>query len=113
MEESAKLLELLLEKATDYGKTSIELVKLKTIDKTTEIISSLIPLSVVILLILSFLLFLNVGLSFWLGEVLGKTYYGFFVVAAFYVLLALVIHFFLDKWIRKLIGNYFIKHMLK
>ena len=30
----------LLERATEYGKTSIELVKLKTLDKTTDIVSS-------------------------------------------------------------------------
>jgi hypothetical protein len=113
MEDSAKLLELLLERATDYGKTSLELVKLKTIDKTTEIVSSLIPLSVAVLLIVSFLLFLNLGLALWLGEVLGKTYYGFFVIAAFYALVAIVIHFLLDKWIRKLVCNYLVKHMLK
>jgi hypothetical protein len=113
MDDHARLLELLLEKATDYGKTSLELVKLKTLDKTTEIVSSLIPISIVILLTISFLLFLNLGLAFWLGEVLGKSYYGFFVVAAFYILAAIIIHFFLSKWIKKLVGNYFIKHMLK
>lgn len=85
MEDSANLLETLLERVTEYGKTSIELVKLKTLDKTTDIVSSLVPVSVVILLIASFMLFLNLGLAFWLGEVLGKIFYGFFVVAAFYL----------------------------
>jgi len=40
MEDSANLLETLLERVTEYGKTSIELVKLKTLDKTTDIVSS-------------------------------------------------------------------------
>ena len=71
MEENAKLLETLLERATEYGQTSIDLVKLKTLDKTTDIVSSFIPLSVVILFIVSFLLFLNLGIAFWLGEILG------------------------------------------
>jgi hypothetical protein len=113
MEENAKLLETLLERATEYGQTSIELVKLKTLDKTTDIVSSFIPLSVVILLIVSFLLFLNVGIAFWLGEILGKTFYGFFIVAAFYFLTGILIHFFLHKWIKKLVGDYFIKSLLK
>ena len=81
MEENANLLETLLERASEYGKTSIELARLKALDKTTEIVSSVIPLSVVILLVASSLLFLNLGLAFWLGEVLGKIYYGFFIVA--------------------------------
>jgi len=33
MEDNTKLLESLFEKATDYGKTSLELVKLKTVEK--------------------------------------------------------------------------------
>jgi hypothetical protein len=113
MEDSAKLLESLLERAEDYGKTSLELAKLKTIDKTAEIVSSLVPLSVVILLTASFLLFLNLGLAFWLGEVLGNPYYGFFIIAGFYLVVAIIIHFLLNNWIKRLVGNYFVKHVLK
>jgi hypothetical protein len=113
MEENARLIESLLEKATEYAKTSFELVKLKALDKTSDVVSSLIPHSVVVSLIASFLLFLNLGIAFWLGEILGKTFYGFFVVAAFYVVAGIVIHFFMHKWIKKLVRNYFIKQVLK
>ncbi len=60
-----------------------------------------------------FMLFLNLGLAFWLGEILGRTFYGFFVVAAFYGIAGIVLHFFMHEWLKKLIGNYFIKHVLK
>jgi hypothetical protein len=113
MEENGNLLELLLERATDYGESSIELVKLKALDKIAELVSSVIPLSVFILLISAFLLFLNLGIAFWLGELLGKVFYGFFIVAAFYILTGLIIHLFLNKWIKKLIGDYFIKRILR
>ena len=113
MEEDPNLLESLLDKATEYGKTSFELVKLKTLDKTTELVSSLIPLTIVILLVITFLLFMNVGIALWLGELLGKVFYGFFAVAAFYILIGIIIHFFLNKWIKRLIGDYFIKRILK
>jgi hypothetical protein len=113
MEDDTNLLESLLDKATEYGKTSFELVKLKTLDKTTDIVSSIIPLSVVILLVLTFLFFLNVGIALWLGELLGKIFYGFFTVAAFYLFIGIIIHFFLNKWIKRLIGDYFIKRVLK
>ena len=113
MEEDPNLLESLLDKATEYGKTSFELVKLKTLDKTTELVSSIIPLTIVILLVITFLLFMNVGIALWLGEMLGKVFYGFFVVAAFYLLIGIIIHFILNKWIKRLIGDYFIKRILK
>lgn len=113
MEDNTKLLESLLERATDFGKTSLELVKLKTLDKSTDIVSSLVPNSIVFVLIVTFMLFLNLGLALWLGDILGKIFYGFFVVAAFYIFAGIVIHFFMHKWIKKLVGNYFIKLMLK
>ena len=113
MEENTKLIESLLERATEYGKTSYELVKLKALDKTSDVVSSLLPHSVVFVLIASFMLFFNLGLAFWLGEILGKIFYGFFVVAAFYVIIGIVIHFFMHKWLKKLFCNYFIKQVLK
>lgn len=113
MEDNDKLLESLLERAAEYGITSFELLKLKALDETTDIVSSLIPISVVIVLFVIFLLFLNLGLALWVGELLGKTFYGFFLVAAFYFLTGIVIHLFLNKWIKNRIGNYFIKHLLK
>ncbi|MCX6320541.1 MAG: hypothetical protein NTX93_01885 [Bacteroidia bacterium] len=113
MEDNKKSVELLLEKATEYGKTSFELVKLKVLDKTSDVVSTFIPHSVVIVLIGSFTLFLNLGLAFWLGEILGKIFYGFFVVAGFYVITGIVVHFFMHKWLKKVVGNYFIKQVLK
>ena len=113
METNEKLIESLLERAAEYGKTSYELVKLKTLDKTSDVVSSFIPHSVVFLIILSFLLFVNLGLAFWLGEILGNTFFGFFVVAAFYLIIGIVVHFFMHKWLKKIICNYIIKQMLK
>jgi fatty acid desaturase len=113
MEDKAKLIESLLERATEYGKTSYELIKLKALDKTSDVVSSFIPHSVVIVLIASFMLFFNLGLAFWLGEILGKTCYGFFVVAAFYGIIGIVVHFFMHKRLKKIICNYIIKQVLK
>lgn len=113
MDEKAKLLETLLDRAKDYTVTTIELIKLKTLDKVADTISTVIPLAVVIVLVASFWLFLSLGVALWLGDMLGKTFYGFFIVAGFYILLGIVIHFFLHKWIKRLIGDYFVKHMLK
>ena len=113
MGDNTKLIESLLERAFDYGKSSIELAKLKAIDKTSDIISTAIPHTVVFVFIVSFMLFFNLGLAFWIGEILGRVFYGFFVVAAFYGVSAIVLHFFMHKWLKKHIGNYFIKQLLK
>jgi fatty acid desaturase len=111
MDDNTKELETLFERAVGYGKASLELVKLKTTDKTADIVSSFIPFLIVILLIATLLLFLKLGLAFWSGEVIGKTFYGFFAVTAFYLLTGIVIHFLLHKPIKRFLGNYFIKHI--
>ena len=99
MEDNTKLIESLLERTAEYGKASFELVKLKALDKTSDAVSSLIPHSVVVVLVAVFMLFLNLGLAFWLGEILGRIFFGFFVVAAFYGIAGFVLHFFMHKWL--------------
>jgi fatty acid desaturase len=113
MEDNPNLIESLLERATDYGKTSYELVKLKVLDKATEASSRVIFKSVVLSLFITFLLFVNLGLALWLGEILGKLYWGFLVVAAFYGFVGIVFHFLMHKWFKNLISNYIIKQVFK
>lgn len=113
MEENKKIIEALLEKTVEYGKTSYELTKLKALDKAADVISSFIPHTVVFVLIASFMIFLNLGLAFWFGKILGEIYYGFFVVSAFYIVTGLAFHVFIHKKMKKYIGNSIIKKVLK
>lgn len=109
MEDTSKSLESLLERAADYGATSYELVKLKALDKTTDSASSFLSHIVVVVILVSIILFLNLGAALWLGDILGKIYLGFLAVAAFYVIVAFVAHVILQKWIKKMFYNYIIK----
>lgn len=113
MEDNAKLIESLLDKAVEYGKTSFELVKLKAVDKASDAVSSFVPYTITIIFIASFMLFLNLGLALWFGEILGQMYYGFLLVAAFYGVAGIFIHLFMYKWLKRRICNSFIKQMLK
>jgi len=113
MESNAKLIEALLEKVTDYGVTSFELVKLKALDKTSDAVSSFIPNLFVFIVLAVFILFINLGLAFMLGDILGKTYFGFLVVGGFYGIIGLVLHFFMHQWLKKVIWNYIIRIVLK
>lgn len=113
MENIIKLIESLLERASEYGKTSYELLKLKIVDKTSDVVSSFLSHGFVFILVISFVLFFNLGLAFWLGEILGKICYGFFVVAGFYGMTGMVVHFFFHKRLKKNIGDYIVKQLLK
>lgn len=113
MDNTTKQIESLLERTIDYGKTGFELLKLRTLEKSANIISSVIPLTIFFILLASFLIFSSFGIALWLGELLHKTSYGFFIVALFYFLIAIVVHFTLHKTIKSCVRNYIIKLVLK
>lgn len=113
MDDNATPIESLFEKAEEYSKTSIELFKLNVVDKSAEVVSSLAVRLVIFIVVALFVLILNIGLALWIGELLGKTYYGFFVISGCYALIALVIHLFRHQWIKYPISNYIITQMLK
>jgi len=113
MNENEELIETLLGKVVDYGKTNIELLKFKSVDKISELVSSIITNSVTLVIVASFWFFFNLGLALWLGVLLSNIYYGFFVVTAFYGLMALVFHFFIHNAFKKGVCDHIIKLLLK
>ena len=113
MENNVKLVESLVESVFDYSKSGYELAKLKTVDKTADVVSSLIPHSIVFVIIVLFTLFFNLGLAYYLGEIFGNMFYGFFVVAAFYGIAATFMHVFMHKPIKNKINKYLVKELLK
>lgn len=113
METPERLIESLFERVEDYGKTTYELSKLKLLQTTTVVVTSLVPRMTVIIMISIFAIVLNIGIALWLGELLGKSYYGFFIVAAFYFVIGIVLHFFLHKWIKKPLSDLIIKQALQ
>jgi hypothetical protein len=113
MEDKVNMIETLLERVTELGKTSFELYKLKTVEKTAEVISTVVPHAIVYILFSSFMLFLNLGLALWLGQIIGNTFYGFFVVAAFYAVIAVFVHLFFHKWLKRVVNEFIIKLSFK
>lgn len=113
METPASLMESLFERVESYSKTTYELSKLKLLETTTQVVSSLVPRLSVIIVFSLFALVVNIGLALWLGELLGKSYYGFFIVAAFYLVAGILLHFFLHKWIKTPVSDSIIKQALQ
>ena len=113
METPASLIESLFEKVEAYGMTTYELSKLKALETTTTIVTSLVSRLSVILMISIFALVLNIGIALYLGELLGKSYFGFFIVAGFYIVAGIVLHFFLHKWIKKPLSELIITQALQ
>lgn len=113
MAEEATPIATLLERAEDYGKTTIELFKLNAIDKSADVVSSLVSRLVITTSIALSLLTLNIGLALWIGQLLGDSFHGFFVIGGFYAVLAVLLYVFRDEWIKYPISNSIIKQMLR
>lgn len=113
MESNTDRIESLLVTAKKYVQESVKLIKLKAIDKVSDVVSSFASSIIAIALIGSTFLFANLGLAFWLGEILGRVYYGFIAVAGFYGFLAIIFYIFFYKCVKKRVRNNIIKKMLK
>ncbi|WP_396183449.1 hypothetical protein [Flavobacterium sp.] len=103
-----RIIESLFEKAEDYSKTSIELLKLNAIDKTADMVSSIITRLTLFAVTTLFIFVITIGVALWVGELLGKTYLGFFVMGGIHVTIALLIYTFRREWIEKPIRQFII-----
>lgn len=112
MENPANTIDILFEKIELYSKTTIELSKYKLLNTSSNVLSLLAAKIVVVTTGFIFILVLNIGIALYLGELLGKNYYGFFIVAVFYLIATLVIYFFLFDHIKKHICNLIISQAL-
>ena len=111
MENQSSPVDSLIERVKIYVETRIDLLRLKAIDKSSSFLSLLVSMIVVILMSFIFIMLLSVGVALLLGEMLGKTYYGFFIVAGFYLLVGILLFAFLNKWLKTPIANSMIKNL--
>jgi hypothetical protein len=113
MEHNTTPMEKLFTEAEGYSKTKIELLELYAIEKFADIISTLATKLLIFLVVVLFILTVNIGLALWIGEIMGKPYYGFFVVGGFYLFISILLYIFRLQWIKIPISNYIIVQMIK
>ena len=111
METTSNSIEALLESVEAYGKTTYELSKLKALDATTTVASSLISRLIIIILTMLFVFVLSMGIALMIGDFMGKTYYGFLIVAAFYLIAVIIANYSLDNVVKKSIGRLIISQL--
>ncbi len=111
MEPNSNLIEPLLERVEAYSKTSIALLKLKTLDKTSDITATIISRLFLGIFFTLFILTLTIALALWIGSILGKNYYGFIIVSLFYGLICIALLLFHPP-LKKYITNSIIKQVL-
>ena len=112
MENQSTPVESLIDRVKSYVETRIDLLRLKAIDKSSSFLSLLLSMIVVILISFMAITMFSIGIAILLGDLLGKSFYGFFIVAVFYIITGLVLYFMREKWLKSPIANSMIKNLL-
>lgn len=103
----------LFERAENYSKTTVKLLKLHAVDKTAEIVSSLFSILLVAMTVVLSIIIVSIGLALWIGKLLGDTYYGFFIIGGLYMLVAVILRTFREQLLKYPVSNSIIKQMMK
>jgi hypothetical protein len=112
MEEQETVVESLVENVEQYTATTIELAKLKSILKTSDVLSGIATTLVLIVLAFMTVLFLSIGAGLWLGEVIGSVFGGFLLVGGFYAVTGTFIFLLRKRLVKEPIANSIINNMI-
>ncbi|MBS1602419.1 MAG: phage holin family protein [Bacteroidetes bacterium] len=113
MEEQATDIDNLLSDAGDYIETRTALWKLKAIESLSDVSGELVS-GLGMIVISSFVVIIfSIGLALLVGDWVGKSYYGFFIVGGVYAVIALVLYVRRGHWLKEPFSNMLIRKILK
>lgn len=93
METQTGLIAPLLDSVKEYSTTSFELLKLRSFNKTADVVSTLTSRLFLAMILAIFSITLTIAVALWLGDLTGKNYYGFLIVTAIYGIIGITIYF--------------------
>jgi len=105
-------LKSLLQQSHEYLETRYDLVRLKTIDKSSDVLSSTATFIIITVAVLFFLMMASIGLALYLGYLFDSLYLGFFCVAGFYLLVVIILFATRKQLIKTPIYNSIIRKIL-
>lgn len=106
-------LEELSDDVQQYLLLNLEILKFETINLISIVGSSVISSLIIGLSAFLFIVTLSIGLGFYLSALLGDSYSGFAIIAAFYFLLTIILIVGRKKMIEKPLRNKIIKKILE
>jgi len=99
----------LIEHAGEYVETYYKLGLLKLTEKSTTAGSAIITSLLVAVLVILFLLFLGMGLSWWIGGLLDSIVAGYFIVAGIYLVITICVMMMRKKIIDPFFRNFLVR----
>lgn len=113
MEENPTDIDILLSDAGDFIETRTTLWKYKTIESLADVSGELVSGLGMIVIVSFVIITLSIGFSLLIGDWLGKSYWGFFIMGGVYVIIALIIFAGRRKWLKDPFSNMLIRKILK
>jgi uncharacterized membrane protein YqjE len=95
--------------AEDYVKNRMQLFKLQVAEKSARLVSLIFAGLIIGLLLFFILLFLSMMAGYYFSEKLHNQFYGFGIVAVFYILLLIIILYLRKRFLDKYISDAVIK----
>ena len=93
----------------EYAETRFDIAVLNTQDKVTDVLSTIASMAVVGLLAMLIIIFSSVGAAWYVGQLLHNPSLGFFCVAGFYLIVAIIFYVNRDSWVKLPVINSLLK----
>jgi hypothetical protein len=99
----------LFEHAGDYVETYYKLGLLKVTEKSTAAGSAIIASLLMAVLSIFFILFIGLGLAWWIGGMLDSMIAGYFIVAGVYLIIIICVGMMRKKIIDPFLRNFLVR----
>src|SRR5579864_1023261 len=108
-EKSSTDIDMLLSDAGDFIETRTTLWKYKAIESLADVSGELVS-GLGMIVITSFVIIIfSIGFALLIGDWLGKSYYGFFIMGGLYSIVALIIYARRTSWLKNPFSNMLIR----
>lgn len=112
MNSKPNVIKSLIGNSTDYVETRLNLFKLKMVDKSSDLASTILSILPLILVFSLVFILLNIGIALLIGDLLGKAYLGFLILTGIYLIAGLAMYSQRNKWIKVPFANMLIRKFL-
>lgn len=113
MQSAISNIETFIAKAGELAETKTEILKLKAAGKISDTVSALIAVIAIVLCMSIAVIIGSIGAAFWIGNSLGHTSHGFFIVGGFYLFAGFIIWLFRKSWIKEPLSNLITRKIIK
>lgn len=113
MEKVSELLDEVYENSNKFVRSHTKAAKLEIYERITNVISSGISAGIVITLLMLTLFFINLGLAYWIGDLIQNRSLGYVIVGGFYFLALLIYLLLRNRVASNIVKNAVLKKVSK